>query len=83
MRNKPNTSYLTELLLNSEILVYKKKQEKDPKLYHLVGIDNQTCQINLDGRFINFRSIVIKLFHRDPYLIKELDHIKQPSKKTK
>jgi hypothetical protein len=27
IRNKPNTSYLTELLLNSEVFVYKEKQE--------------------------------------------------------
>jgi hypothetical protein len=42
-RNRPNTSYLIELLLNSEILVYKERQGWDPKLYRLIGRDGQTC----------------------------------------
>ncbi|KAI0992456.1 hypothetical protein K3495_g15729, partial [Podosphaera aphanis] len=63
-RNGPLTSHLEALPLNSEVVVYREGRGwKGP--YNLIGMDNQTCQVNIDGRAVNFRSTVVQPYHRN------------------
>ncbi|KAI0992684.1 hypothetical protein K3495_g15501, partial [Podosphaera aphanis] len=63
MRNGPLTDHLSDLPLNSEVIVFREGRGWS-KPCRLIGMDGQTCQVELNGRPTNFRSTVVKPFHR-------------------
>jgi Reverse transcriptase (RNA-dependent DNA polymerase) len=71
MRNGPLTSHLSELPLNSEVIVYREGRGWDRDPHRLLGMDGQTCQVEINGRAVNFRSTVVRPFLRDPHPIEE------------
>ena len=65
MRNGPRTSHLADLLVNSDVLVWREEKGWQG-LYQLLAVNRETVQIQLPNRPRSFRSTSIKLFYEDP-----------------
>lgn len=66
MRNGPLTKHLHDLPLGSEVIVYREGRGWDKTPYKLVWMDGETIQVDMNGRYVNFRSTRVKPFLRDP-----------------
>ena len=65
MRNGPRTSHLAALPLNSEVVVWREKKGWQGP-FHLLAVEGETCKVQLPNGPTDFRSTVVKPFHRDP-----------------
>jgi hypothetical protein len=69
MRNGPSTALLHSLPLNSDVLVWREGNTgyagKWTGPYKLVGMEDETCTVDLPSGPTNFRSTVVKPYHRD------------------
>ena len=97
--NRPNITLVYNLLLNSEVLIWRKSSNQT-RPYRLLAVEDKICYIQLFSRLISFKSIFIKFYFwsKNTYNIKldklkvttELDKIeiflftlKAPQKSTK
>ena len=75
MRNRPKTTAIYNLPLNSLVLVWRKGPIGQPNywsgLYNLLSIKNKTYTIQFPHGPTNFCSIVIKLYLVDPETIED------------
>jgi hypothetical protein len=65
MRNSPDTKNTLNLLLQSDIRVWREKKEWT-RLYKLIATKRETYTINMSQEPVKFRSTVVR-----PYLIKQ------------
>ena len=76
MRNRPKTTTIYNLLLNSPVLVQREGPIGQPSywssLYNLLSIKNKTYTIQLPHRPTNFRNTVIKLYLVDPEITEDI-----------
>jgi hypothetical protein len=64
-RNNSNVSSIHDLLLNSDVLIWREDtnhRDKWIESFKLLSIDDETCKIDLSSDSIEFRNIVIKSF---------------------
>ena len=64
MRNGPNTESVLQLPLQSDVRVFREKKGWTGP-YKLLAIDGETCTIDIDRRYIQFRSTVIKPYYTE------------------
>jgi hypothetical protein len=76
MRNRPKTTVIYNLLLNSPVLVWREGFIGQPgywfSLYNLLSIKNETYTIQLPYRPTNFCSTVVKPYLIDPEITKDM-----------
>lgn len=77
-RNGPITSHLLNLPLNSEVVVFREGRGWSEPC-RLIGMDGQTCQVELNGRPTNFRSTVVRPFYREETIDSLNDATSNPS----
>ena len=64
MRNGPNTMETLGLPLQAEVKVWRENIGwKGP--YILLGRDGETCTVDINGKATNFRTVIVKPYHRD------------------
>ena len=71
-RNRPNTTSVHDLLLNSEVLVWRESGNWNGP-YRLLAVENETCCVQLPSGPTNFRSTSVK-----PYLRPENTYDAEP-----
>ncbi|KAI1005289.1 hypothetical protein K3495_g2938 [Podosphaera aphanis] len=80
-RNGPNTSDVHDLPVNSDVLVWRENNSGQgghwDGPYKLVGIENETCKINLPSGPKDFRSTVVR-----PYNHESTDEVEIENEKT-
>ncbi|KAI0993994.1 hypothetical protein K3495_g14189 [Podosphaera aphanis] len=64
-RNGPITKHIHKLPLGSEVIVSREGKGWDKTPYKLVWMDGETVQIDMNGRYVNFRSTRVKPFLRE------------------
>ncbi|KAI0992924.1 hypothetical protein K3495_g15260 [Podosphaera aphanis] len=64
-RNRPITKHIHKLPLGSEVIVFREGKGWDKTPYKLVWMDGETVQIDMNGRYFNFRSTRVKPFLRE------------------
>ncbi len=74
IRNGPQTSYLIDLPINSDVLVQREGKGQQGPLTLLV-IDRETCQIQLPNGPRSLQSTAIKPFHKDPDQVDDNDQL--------
>ena len=66
-RNRPNTTDIHDLILNSEVLVWREGNTGQPGswegLYKLIALNGESCVLALPRGNTTFRSTSIKPFH--------------------
>jgi hypothetical protein len=76
MHNRPKTTIIYNLLLNSPVLVWREGPISQPGYwfspYNLFSIKNKTCTIQLPYRPTNFCSTVVKPYLVDPKITKDM-----------
>ena len=82
-RNGPNTTLVYNLLLNSEVLVWRKSGNWT-RPYHLLAVEDETYCIQHFNRLTNFKSTSVKPYFQseNTYNIK-LDELKALAKLNK
>ena len=61
--NRPNTTLIHNLPLNSKVLI-QRKSGNQTRLYYLLAIEGETCRVQLPNRPTSFRSMSIKPYFR-------------------
>ena len=76
MRNRPKTTMIHNLPLNSPVLVWREGPIGQPSYwsgpYNLLNIKNETCTIQFPHGPTNFCSIVVKPYLVDPEIIEDI-----------
>ena len=62
-RNGPNTTITRELPLLSEVRVWREKDKLWTGPHSLVGMDGETCTIQVKGRLVKFRTTVVRPYY--------------------
>jgi len=76
IRNRPKTTIIYNLPLNSPVLVWREEPIGQPGYWssphNLLSIKNKTCTIQLPYRPTNFRSMVVKPYLVDPKITEDM-----------